>query len=427
MDAAVSVIVMIGMLAIVPTGLHLIDVPLALRRLWLAGAATGAAALWLPRGPTATALAIAYTASTIALAAYAPVRWATPHTRTPRPPTDRHRTNTAALADHIDHADHAAQATHADCGDQPDRADHPTRTHHAARVARADHASSADCATGADHGGCADLPVRVDHAPGTDCVAATDHGGYADRPARADHASRADRADRDGRGGRVDRVACGDRGRASPCSAGRGFGGVRGVACRLWRGREGGVAEFAVLVALVMPAVAGAALVAERAGWRLFGFSLEILALTVAHFHYAGFAAALIAGLVSRAAGGGWLSRVAALSVPAGTLAVLVGYFTGEWVEFAGAVVLTAGMWAVGLLTWWEARSRDRVTRVLLLVSAVVLAGTMVLALSWALGEASGIPHPSLDWMVATHGIGNALGFALCGMLAWARLRREAP
>ncbi|MFC9974992.1 YndJ family protein [Spirillospora sp. NPDC127200] len=182
--------------------------------------------------------------------------------------------------------------------------------------------------------------------------------------------------------------------------------------------------EIAVSTALAAPAVAGTALVAERGGVELFGFSLTILSLTVAHFHFAGFAAALIAGLVCRASGGP-AATAAALSVPAGTLLVLGGYFTGQWVEFAGAVVLTCGMWLTGWLTWRSVRPGAAAVRALLLASSAVLAVTMVLALSWALGEASGLPHPSLSWMVATHGAGNAFGFALCGILAWACLKDE--
>ncbi|MFE5934469.1 YndJ family protein [Streptomyces sp. NPDC056470] len=186
--------------------------------------------------------------------------------------------------------------------------------------------------------------------------------------------------------------------------------------------------EVAVFTALVTPSVAGLALVAERAGHELLGFDLGILALTVPHFHFAGFAAALVAGLVCRTSDGP-ATRFAALSVPLGTLLVLAGYFVDDWAELAGAVVLTAGMWAVALTTWRDLRTGtpDRVTRGLLAVSAVVLVATMLLALSWALGEATGLPHPDLTWMAATHGLGNALGFALCSLLAWRRLRATAP
>ncbi|MEV7901469.1 YndJ family protein [Streptomyces anulatus] len=197
---------------------------------------------------------------------------------------------------------------------------------------------------------------------------------------------------------------------------------------RAVRGRDLDPAGIALLTALAAPAVAATALVAERSGRELFGFDLGILALTVPHFHFAGFAAALIAGLVCRVSDGP-AGRFAALSVPLGTLLVLVGYFIGDRAELAGALVLTAGMWTVGLLTWRMGRAddRDRTTRLLLLASATVLVATMLLALSWALGEATGLPHPTLPWMAATHGLGNALGFALCSLLAWRRIRTETP
>ncbi|WP_371516358.1 YndJ family protein [Kitasatospora sp. NBC_01300] len=194
---------------------------------------------------------------------------------------------------------------------------------------------------------------------------------------------------------------------------------------RLRRTRSLAPAELAVLTALAAPAVAGTALVAERSGYPLFGFEPHVLALTVPHFHYAGFTAALVAGLVCRSTrAGSGAARCAALSVPAGTLLVLAGYFLGTWVQFAGACVLTTGMWLVGLVTWRDLRPRaaDPVTARLLTASSAVLALTMLLALWWALGQASGLPHPTLAWMAATHGVGNALGFALCSLLAWRRI-----
>ncbi|MEU7005212.1 YndJ family protein [Streptomyces sp. NPDC046332] len=287
MSVLVGLIVMLGMFVVVPAGLALVDGPrprglLLLRRIWPLFALPGAVALWLPRSPTAAALAAVYALATLALALCAPARL-------------------VALL----------------------------------------------------------------------------------RP----------------------RPAGGPRGR------------LRSLA----------PSEIAVLTALVTPSVAGLALVAERAGHELLGFDLDILALTVPHFHFAGFAAALVAGLVCRTSDGP-VTRFAALSVPLGTLLVLIGYFVDDWAELAGAVVLTAGMWAVALPTWRDLRTGapDRVTRGLLAVSAVVLVATMLLALSWALGEATGLPHPNLTWMAATHGLGNALGFALCSLLAWRRLRATA-
>jgi hypothetical protein len=196
---------------------------------------------------------------------------------------------------------------------------------------------------------------------------------------------------------------------------------------RLARRRDISPPELAFLTALICPAIAAAALVAERAGYRLFGFDLEILALTVPHFHFAGFAAALIAGLAAHGAPRSRLASAGALCVPAGTALVFAGYFLSDIYELAGAVVLTAGMWAVALVMWRHIRpgTKSPLTRGLLGVSAATLAATMVLAVSYAVGEAFDVPHLSLTWMAATHGIANAAGFAVCGLLAWRRIQEE--
>ena len=180
--------------------------------------------------------------------------------------------------------------------------------------------------------------------------------------------------------------------------------------------RRGGTwsVRLALLTALVSPLVAAGALLAERGGYRL-----PVLALTVAHFHFAGFAAALVAALLCRRATGSRSARAAALCVPAGIGLVFLGFFVGDEVGFAGAVVLTSGMWLAAWATWREVRPSDPAARVLLRMSTAVLVPTMLLALDWAAGEAFGVPRLSLPWMAATHGTGNALGFGLCGILGW--------
>jgi hypothetical protein len=196
---------------------------------------------------------------------------------------------------------------------------------------------------------------------------------------------------------------------------------------RLWRRRSLAPAEVAVLTAMVSPSVAGISLIAERGGWALFGFDVTVLALTVAHFHFAGFAAALIAGLAHTAAPG-MLSAVPPITIPAGIAVVFVGYFTTDAVELAGTVILTAGMWLAGWLLWQQVRplAASRLTRALFGVSAGAILATMLLALSWAAGHVwDAVPHLSLEAMAATHGIVNAVFFALAGLVAWRRFQRE--
>jgi hypothetical protein len=194
------------------------------------------------------------------------------------------------------------------------------------------------------------------------------------------------------------------------------------IALRRWVRRPSlAPRELALLAALVAPSVAGGALVAERLGVELFGFDLPVLSLTVAHFHFAGFAAALIAVLVCTSTRDDALARLAALCVPAGVLVVMLGFFTGTAVELVGTVVLTAGMWLVAWLTWSQRRDADRVVRVLFAVAATVPVASMALAVQWALARVVGLPHLSVTWMAATHGVANAVGFALCSILAWQR------
>ena len=107
---------------------------------------------------------------------------------------------------------------------------------------------------------------------------------------------------------------------------------------------------------------------------------------------------------------------------------VFAGYFTTDAVEFAGTVILAAAMWLTGWLIWQRVRPQaaSRFTRLLFGISAGALAVTMLLALNWAAGEVwDAVPHLSLDAMSATHGIVNAVFFALVGVIAWRRLQRE--
>lgn len=221
---------------------------------------------------------------------------------------------------------------------------------------------------------------------------------------------------------------------AALCVAATCCGAARALAVlRMWRSRTPGAAreiatsgvvrELAALTAVASLSVAALSLVAERAGVALLGFPLAVHGLTVAHFHFAGFAAALLAGLTAQAAPAR-SAVLGALAVPAGTVVVAVGHFTGRWTELAGALVLTAGLlctsWAV--LRGVRPRLPRRTGRLLLTVSAWTTPVSMLLAVHFALGRATGLPHLGIPETAATHGVLNALGVALCGLLAWQRV-----
>lgn len=214
---------------------------------------------------------------------------------------------------------------------------------------------------------------------------------------------------------------------AAACAAVTGCGVLRVARIRMWRSlparKSTAVRELTALTATVSLSVAGLSLVAERAGVELLGFSLALHGLTVAHFHFAGFAAALLAGLTAVAVPGR-LSTAGAVAVPAGTAAVALGHFTGRWTELAGALVLTVGL----LATSWVAarhvapRVPGRMSGTLLQIASWATPVTMLLALHFALGRATGIAHLSIPDMAATHGVINALGVGVCGLLGWRRV-----
>lgn len=191
------------------------------------------------------------------------------------------------------------------------------------------------------------------------------------------------------------------------------------AALRFLRDRRLGTRDMVAGFACAALAVAATSLVVERAGVELLGFSLAIQGLTVAHFHYAAFAAVLVAGLTWQAAPGP-LTTAGAWAVPVGTAVTFAGFFTGNAVELVGATVLTGGL----LLTSY-ALLRLR-PNAFLVVAALAIPATMALALWWAAGEAFGYGHPTLRQMAATHGVANALGVGLCGLLGWSRVRPPA-
>jgi hypothetical protein len=197
---------------------------------------------------------------------------------------------------------------------------------------------------------------------------------------------------------------------------------------------------FAAVAFLYLP-VGAAWLCASRFGLRPFGFEEPIVLLTAVHFHYAGYAAQLLARSSRRAAMRSKASptkmavlNVIVTGVMAGPALLAAGFVIGPRVKLAGAIVVAASEMGLALsFLWGIGRISQRGARWLIGLAAASVAFAMVLAGVWAVGEFPLQPFVHLAEMAQFHGTANAFGFTLCGLLGWSwaaagtGARREEP
>jgi hypothetical protein len=183
--------------------------------------------------------------------------------------------------------------------------------------------------------------------------------------------------------------------------------------------------ELAIDGGLLYLAVGGAWWFLTCAGWTL-GYDAFIVELTAVHFHFAGFGVAVIVGLTGRAVARSvaTLRRVyragAVVAISAPWL-VALGIALSPLVEVIAAGALATTMTALGIVlaTAVAPKRPHRLSGLLLGVAGVSLVAPMALALMFALGEVRGRTLVDIQTMAYGHGLVNAFGFALCGLVGW--------
>lgn len=191
--------------------------------------------------------------------------------------------------------------------------------------------------------------------------------------------------------------------------------------------------DWVPLVALGYAVAAGGALVCSRMGWTLLGTREPIVLLTAVHFSYAGVGATMLAGRARAAVLTPTLRALAtvglALAIGAPSV-VALGFATG-WAlpQVGGAVLVTAGVWAVALVQLATARRPGpALGRALLVVSSLAVLGAMPLGVAWAAAQHWGtVPTLSVPALVRTHGMLNGVLFVPGGLLGWGRLVPSPP
>jgi hypothetical protein len=204
---------------------------------------------------------------------------------------------------------------------------------------------------------------------------------------------------------------------------------------RLLARRNARAEELCIDAGLIYLPVGAVWLLLNRLALNPLGFGDTIVLLTAVHFHYAGFAAPILAGLLGRriasARPRAWpLFRLVGAGVIAGIALVAAGITLARYmplVEVAAAHLLAASLLGLaGLaLNVGQPALATRPARALLATSAASLVVTMIFAASYALGQYLGTPIVGIPRMVQVHGWLNAAGFALCGLLAWTIEERD--
>ena len=182
-----------------------------------------------------------------------------------------------------------------------------------------------------------------------------------------------------------------------------------------------GISDVVHALAALWAVVAAGALVVSRGGFVVLGQREPFVELTTIHYTYAGAAALVLAGAALPAATGrwrwvgGWAIALTAAAPPM----VATGFVTGHPLpQVGGAVLMTLGVWLTAALQLRPAgHAGSPSAGVLLTMSGLAVWAPMILAVSWAAGQHFDLPALSIGDMARTHGLANALGFTLLGLV----------
>jgi hypothetical protein len=189
------------------------------------------------------------------------------------------------------------------------------------------------------------------------------------------------------------------------------------------------LAESSIDAGLLYLPVAGGWLVVYRYGIQPFDFGETIILLTAVHFHFAGFAAPIIAGMAGRLLtkseqSPGRLFPFVVFALIAAMPLIAAGITFSPWLGLAGTLLLTTGLVMLAGITIGKVlpQVNSRLARSLLLVGSLSSCVAMVLACLYAYSIVTHTLILRIPTMAMSHGLLNAFGFATCSLFAWSRI-----
>lgn len=183
------------------------------------------------------------------------------------------------------------------------------------------------------------------------------------------------------------------------------------------------IADIAAAIAKLDLAVGAAWLVASRLGMRPLGIQEPIGLLTAVHFHYAGFATAMIASATLRYAESRkqqhWLPRVV-MAVALLPFAVAAGFVFSPVLKMAAGLAFSASVVVLAVYIWnYAARAAEDAARRFLRGASGAVFIAMGLSAAYVIADFVNSDLLPIPRMASTHGLLNGLGFCLWGLLGW--------
>jgi len=207
-----------------------------------------------------------------------------------------------------------------------------------------------------------------------------------------------------------------------------GLVALYGVTRLIARGGPFPLPELSIDAGLLYLPVAGVWLVIYRLGEQPFGYGEIIILLTVVHFHFAGFATPIIAGMNGRLLASTEFPRriyaFAVFGIVAAMPLVAAGITFNPLLGLIGTLLLSVALVLLAVLTifWVRPAISGPAKQVLLVFGALASCSAMVLASFYAYSIATHTLILTIPTMAMTHGILNAFGFVTCSLFVWSRI-----
>ena len=151
-----------------------------------------------------------------------------------------------------------------------------------------------------------------------------------------------------------------------------------------------------------------------------------IVVLTAVHFHFMGLGLPVLTSRIGGVLGnsGGFVRRLYALCVAGivvGPPTVAVGFTVHGAFQVAGAAALVVGVTGLSFLSLFLVVPKVRPAHAKALLALSALAGLWATPLGFAYTLVQFVPEIGIEipWMVRFHGVVQAFGLVLCGLLGW--------